>query len=1286
MNFKHLLLFGAFALTCSQAMATIVGGVRVKPEPVSTGFQTDVEAYLYNVDAQQYFCAGNAYGTQASTGATGLLTKFVSNGDGSYFFQDYFRNKWMYTFIQSTTTMYVDRASQANYYWAVENNGDTFRLYPSTKNPDYYDDMYGSGYYMGLNIAENAGNTALVPYLKAGEAGHCVDWVLITPDALAAVATELALYEKAQELKVYIDKITAKGGNADALKIIYENEASTMEQLESAITDAKSLFVQTLINTAADPENVDLTELIVNPDYETGNMNGWSETHTTGGSFVVAGSSANKCFEAWNTASFDVHQTVNNLPVGVYEIEVQGFYRYLRDNNAWNAYKNQTVDYVKKGAAPVYVYMNQSQTPFVNIFDEPVPVGSVYTTETTYMYPSAMQPFQDGAGNWYPNEMYNSALAFSTGMYKQSAFGLVATDGEDFTVGVKGSSNQGNDSWVIWDNFKLYYRGFKPEVVKPVLEQAVADISVYAGMPMGKTEYAAMSAALEAAAQAIENNDGTAMFNALNTIYAVKSSVQASKDLFAENFVADSIASLEAAISAVAEAKLSAATLSAANSLLASLKNNSVYENASVGEIAATVLTQKENLQNSVALYAALNEAVTTLSANTSVKAYKALLTQAAELMAAATKGYNEGSLADANVQAMIDNILTLNTGILASEENYSNLKSELEKLQPVLANKANKDTLASAQTCYDEALQAYNQATIADEQIAETIEEIQARLAAVNASTALYVGLNDAIVRLKTAIDEVSDETQHVSKTTLSQANDLYTASVTAYNNGTVADTRIAARISAIDETITTLTKSLNLYKALNTAIAGLQEVMDEAADKKMSAAIRSTATTMLTEAVEAYAEGSYADDEIESKTSGLNNMKEQVTASVSQYVSLNTAIADFTTVIDGLKDKKMSAAVKTAAQELLTTVTTGYNEGSFSDQEAASQIASMTEITAQLNASVNAYNTLADAIADLEPIVEKKANKNALDAAKQLLATAKTGYENGLLADSEIEELVANMASSIESVNASAEIYVGLAEALTRLNNAITEASAETEHVSASTLSQAQDLYNASLAAYNDGTIADNRMASRINVIDEQITNLMQSINFYKDFAEAIADLESAVASMGSKKLAAATLADATTLLSNAKNAYAAGTINDDQVAAQINTLNAMINTLNSSVAGYAELDAALVELAGEIEEAVANGVADELINQATGIKDEYQGKYDAGSIADADMADAVARVKGMTAELEADIERILTAVKARMAAAENQGDTYTVGGQKVVGKQKGLVIRNGRKVVVK
>lgn len=1106
-----------FALTFFQVEATIVDGVRQKPEVQTSGFVTDVEAYLFNVGAQGYYCQGNAWGTQASIGETGILVKFtvVSGKNGVYLLNDYFKDVngnqqyyWKNAFFDSVTQIYVDRANQSDYYWEVEDNGDgTFRLMPSAENTQISNDIY-PGMYVGLNVAENANNTALSPLLLPGT-GHYIDWVLVTQAALDAVQGDLDIYNKAQELKALIDKIEAQNGDASSAKAVYLDESSTIAQLEAAIEAAQIAYVQALIDNATDKTNVDVTTLLVNPDFEKDEA-GWTVVAASGsgangrqGSVRPGGTSINRCYEAWNNSSFDIYQVVSNAPVGVYEIEVQGFYRYGRGATAWNAYLAQNVDYVKPEGVPVYVYMNNNATNFVNVYGDPRQItdasfysGTEYATHTN-----------GGTTYYYPNDMASGAIAFSNGMYKQSAFGLVAQEGDLLRLGVKGNSNQLNDSWVIWDNFRLIYRGFKAEVIQPVLETAVNEIKVYENMPMGKTQYAAMTKALSDASKAISDNDGEAMFAALNDLYNVKSAVQASKDLFAEKEVSASIASLSDAISEVGERKLSKTTFDNANALLTALRSNSLYEDANVNAIADDVKAQILALDKSLDLYSVLNTAISMLNDKINAKASAAVLSSANDILSSARTGYNEGSIEDENVNAKIG-------------------------------------------------------------ELGEATE-------AVEASEALYSNLNTAIQDLQDAVDEASAETAHVSVSLLDIANAQLTSAKKGYNEGSIADEKIEARISSINGIIENLTKSLNLYKSLNSAINELKEVLDAAAGKKYNSTVKSNAEELWTTATSAYENGSYTDDQVNAAISDISVMKTMVNNSVSQY------------------------------------------------------------------------QDLADALETLESVKDKKANQSVTDEANALYTETLSSYTDGTIADADIPAKVEEINDAVSAMNSSAEKYALLNTAIQNLEEAINEVSGETAHVSQSML----DIANAQLVSakngYAAGSIADDKVEGRITSINNIITNLTKSVNLYKDFATAIEALKEKIEAVGEQKLSATTLSNANSLYASSNEAYENGTLADDAVNGKIEELNAMVQSLDNSVEGYAQLAVSISNLELCIQQTSdANSlsqtkVSQSLLNEAADLLASSQNGYAAGSIEDSQVNTVKSDIADIIAQLNEAVE---------------------------------------------
>ena len=125
-------------------------------------------------------------------------------------------------------------------------------------------------------------------------------------------------------------KVTEAEGELEELSL-------TNEELTEKIAAMQELYNVVKNSTPAD---TDVTHLIVNRDFSlsTGgeqDWNGWVKEAVSGGNVRALASA--KCAEAWNNGGFDIYQIIRDLPVGMYEVQSQGFYRYLRGDNAWNA-------------------------------------------------------------------------------------------------------------------------------------------------------------------------------------------------------------------------------------------------------------------------------------------------------------------------------------------------------------------------------------------------------------------------------------------------------------------------------------------------------------------------------------------------------------------------------------------------------------------------------------------------------------------------------------------------------------------------------------------------------------------------------------------------------------------------------------------------------------------------------------------------------------------------------------------------------------------------------------
>lgn len=316
-----------------------------------------------------------------------------------------------------------------------------------------------------------------------------------------------------EDLDVLIDYVELDAGD------ILTAKALTTEEIVAETAKLKDLR-ETAVQNSIKP-GADVTNLLKNNDFSQGKT-GWTFEAVSGGN--VAANDKAKCAEAWNNANFDIYQTIENAAVGAYKVSVQGFYRRGRGDNAWKLYFNQTTGEMLPNVpeTPAYAYLNNSKTPLANVFEYKVPVADNYYTGDFY---------KDPFDYCFPNNMADAGLAFDHGAYTINAVGVVAQKGDAMRIGMKGATNQDNDSWAIFTRFKLTYMGYDAEIIQPELEKTIAAVDL--SKPMGADVAAQAKLLIEAGNAALATADGKEMFKALAAILAYNDSIDASVALFA---------------------------------------------------------------------------------------------------------------------------------------------------------------------------------------------------------------------------------------------------------------------------------------------------------------------------------------------------------------------------------------------------------------------------------------------------------------------------------------------------------------------------------------------------------------------------------------------------------------------------------------------------------------------------------------------------------------------------------------------------------------------------------
>ncbi len=476
----------------------ITGNIRIYNE---SGAEYMKGAYLFaNINRNSLFANEDEAQTNAIEGA-----KYNTYNNMLNYWKDGFET---YTIVPEDGTLSFGLlVEDPNYNWIAAKDfhvyymGDTYEAFEYVRNNS---EMFVQPYpeeTIAMKQLLNDFNNAAKNY---GEATNAKD---IKDAVQAIVALADSLQANANAYQAYYDKVIEfregdfdlVGDDADILfdyidtgyeefgpesdeaiaygfangfaEFILTDRSLTTEQIIAELAFLNQLYENAVRNSLTNGS--DLTDLIKNADFASNNWkdsngNGWTETHTNDSNARWATNVAvsEKCAEAYDAAAFDIYQELKDLPDGLYEISVQGFYRYGRDT-AFKDYLEKNSDYVKEGGSPCYIYMNNMSTPFKNVFDEENKGKEFYgsTNYGTYTYGEG-----DGAiTEYYPNGMSSAAVAFNAGMYTQKAYGLVQ-EGDVMRIGVKGNSSQLGDSWVIFDNFKLTYRAKDPTAIMEVLK------------------------------------------------------------------------------------------------------------------------------------------------------------------------------------------------------------------------------------------------------------------------------------------------------------------------------------------------------------------------------------------------------------------------------------------------------------------------------------------------------------------------------------------------------------------------------------------------------------------------------------------------------------------------------------------------------------------------------------------------------------------------------------------------------------------------------------------------
>lgn len=319
--------------------------------------------YLYNTEAKMFFTEGtstsNQWKTNANLGNEGLkvvVNQYVANEgdvwDGkTYTISDFSvqKNGWYNLFVNGAEGAYgsafVDRGNQVDYMWemAKQENG-TYHIWAAGEAFGHEAEGFEECYFGGI-VSNGEQLTEAFPLIDMSQiiTGDVpqIDWTFVSVEDYDAYLASYVVYNAAQQLLQKINEGAERGVDVSEAQAVYDNTSSTKEQLEEAIALINKLEAEKDEQTVTPDNPLDYTSAITNPNFDS-KTEGWLndaglETFETG-NWVTGDGFDGNYLNLWGTKpNGKVHQTVENLPNGIYRVsagvytDATGVFFYVGD-------------------------------------------------------------------------------------------------------------------------------------------------------------------------------------------------------------------------------------------------------------------------------------------------------------------------------------------------------------------------------------------------------------------------------------------------------------------------------------------------------------------------------------------------------------------------------------------------------------------------------------------------------------------------------------------------------------------------------------------------------------------------------------------------------------------------------------------------------------------------------------------------------------------------------------------------------------------------------------------
>ena len=396
----------------------VQGVIHQLGEPAASEFAEGTEFYLYNVGTGMFYTPASSWFTRACVGFEGVPVQFVKYANGIYLLLNYVPrdNVWRYAFFDNEYSVWTDRRNQANYGWGITQNNDYYRIGVAVANdinPSLNQDNYPDC-FAGIDITANIHNNELSPLLT-DNAGHCIDWYLVSADDYAEYMADEATQQRRrlQQLKILCAEVDA----TFQYQSLLDDANATADALLQARTDTYRQLLEAGKN------------IILSPKF-TGGYGGWQNNQV--GNMPTTNFNTAEAFQM----NFNICQDFSALPNGYYTLKASAFCRPYETIESYNKAAETEIK--------TYLYANNDRVAVKSQVDG---------ARAGVSYPGWVVTLPDGT--MVPNTQDAVEVAFAEGYYDN----VVTTQVTDGTlrIGIGTTEGEGTARWNCFSNFVLSY-------------------------------------------------------------------------------------------------------------------------------------------------------------------------------------------------------------------------------------------------------------------------------------------------------------------------------------------------------------------------------------------------------------------------------------------------------------------------------------------------------------------------------------------------------------------------------------------------------------------------------------------------------------------------------------------------------------------------------------------------------------------------------------------------------------------------------------------------------------